>query len=89
MEGLEDFCGGRLRIARTFRGRTQTDLADQLGISQQFVAQLERGRKQPNAMLVGALSDVLGFEPAFFYGVPLTEFTDAECNFRRRRTTPI
>ena len=89
MEGLEAFCGGRLRIARTFQGRTQTDLAAQLGISQQFVAQLERGRKQPNAMLVGALSDVLGFEPAFFYGPPLTEFTDAECNFRRRRTTPI
>jgi Zn-dependent peptidase ImmA (M78 family)/transcriptional regulator with XRE-family HTH domain len=89
MEGLEDFSGGRLRIARTFHGRTQADLAEQLGITQQFVAQLERGRKRPNAMLVGALSDVLGFEPGFFYGTPLTEFTDAECNFRRRRTTPI
>ncbi len=89
MAGREDFAGERLRIARTFQGRTQADLAAQLGVTQQFVAQLERGRKQPNAMLVGALGDVLGFEPEFFYGVPLTEFTDAECNFRRRRTTPI
>lgn len=89
MDGLEDFSGERLRIARAFQGRTQADLAAQLGVSQQFVAQLERGRKQPNAMLVGALGDVLGFEPTFFYGTPLTEFTDAECNFRRRRTTAI
>jgi Zn-dependent peptidase ImmA (M78 family)/transcriptional regulator with XRE-family HTH domain len=89
MAGLEDFAGARLRIARTFQGCTQTDLAAQLAVSQQFVAQLERGRKQPSAMLVGALGDVLGFEPEFFYGTPLAEFTDAECNFRRRRTTPI
>jgi Zn-dependent peptidase ImmA (M78 family)/transcriptional regulator with XRE-family HTH domain len=89
MWGLEDFAGERLRIARTFQGRTQAHLAAQLDVTQQFVAQLERGRKQPNAMLVGALGDVLGFEPEFFYGAPLTEFTDAECNFRRRRTTPI
>ena len=89
MAGFEDFAGARLRIARTFQGRTQTDLAAQLGVTQQFVAQLERERKQPNAMLVGALGDVLGFEPEFFYGAPLTEFADAECNFRRRRTTPI
>jgi Zn-dependent peptidase ImmA (M78 family)/DNA-binding XRE family transcriptional regulator len=89
MAGLEDFAGERLRIARTFQGRTQTHLAEQLGVTQQFVAQLERGRKQPSAMLVGALGDVLSFEPEFFYGAPLIEFADAECNFRRRRTTPI
>jgi Zn-dependent peptidase ImmA (M78 family)/transcriptional regulator with XRE-family HTH domain len=89
MDRLEDFSGERLRIARTFQGRIQADVAAQLGVSQQFVAQLERGQKHPNAMLLGALGDVLDFEPAFFCGEPLTEFTDAECNFRRRRTTPI
>ena len=89
MADFEDFAGARLRIARTFQGRTQADLAAQLGVTQQFVAQLEGGRKQPNAMLAGVLGDVLGFEPEFFYGAALTEFTDAECNFRRRRTTPI
>jgi len=87
MESLEQFSGGRLRIARIFQGHTQVDLAEKLGVTQQFVAQLERGRKEPNRMLVAALADVLGFEPAFFYGTPLTEFTDAECNFRRRRTS--
>jgi Zn-dependent peptidase ImmA (M78 family)/transcriptional regulator with XRE-family HTH domain len=89
METLEQFSGGRLRIVRIFQGHTQVDLGEKLGITQQFVAQLERGRKEPNRMLVAALGDVLGFEPTFFYGTPLTEFTDAECNFRRRRTTPI
>jgi Zn-dependent peptidase ImmA (M78 family)/transcriptional regulator with XRE-family HTH domain len=89
MESIEDFSGERLRIARTFQGHTQADLAAQLGVTQQFVAQLERRRKQPNPMLVGALGDVLGFEPTFFNGPALAEFTDAECNFRRRRTTPI
>ena len=35
-----------------------------------------------------ARADVLGFEPAFFYG-PIDEgFREEECSFRHRKTTP-
>jgi len=83
------FSGQRLRIARSFRGRTQAELGDALEISQQFIGDIERGDKPPSEQLTLALGDLLGFAPDFFYGSTLNEFVDSECNFRRRRTTPI
>jgi Zn-dependent peptidase ImmA (M78 family)/transcriptional regulator with XRE-family HTH domain len=82
------FSGQRLRIARSFRGETQAELGDSLGISQQFIGEVERGDKSPSEQLARALGDLLGFDQDFFYGPNLNEF-DSECNFRRRRATPI
>jgi Zn-dependent peptidase ImmA (M78 family)/transcriptional regulator with XRE-family HTH domain len=83
------FSGQRLRIARSFRGRTQADLGAALNISQQFIGEVERGSQPPSVQLVRAFGDLLGFQPDFFYGENLNEFVDSECNFRKRRTTPI
>jgi Zn-dependent peptidase ImmA (M78 family)/transcriptional regulator with XRE-family HTH domain len=83
------FSGQRLRIARSFRGKTQAELGDALNISQQFIGEVERGDQPPSAQLARALGDILGFQQDFFYGPNLNEFVDSECNFRRRRTTPI
>ena len=85
----DQFSGSRLRIARTFHGFTQVHVAKELGASNQFVNALEAGRKMPNALMVEALSDVLAFEPGFFFGPPLEEFKDDECYFRRRSKTSI
>jgi Zn-dependent peptidase ImmA (M78 family)/transcriptional regulator with XRE-family HTH domain len=85
----EIFSGQRLRIARVFRGNTQFDIGNALRISQQFIGDVERGTKSPSDELVRAFGDLLGFEPEYFHGSCLDEFLDSECNFRRRRTTPI
>jgi Zn-dependent peptidase ImmA (M78 family)/DNA-binding XRE family transcriptional regulator len=85
----EHFCGKRLAVARIFNGFSQREVAQRVGVVHQFVNNLEAGRKLPTNMMAVALGDALGFEPSFFYGEPLDEFTDSECNFRRRRTTPI
>lgn len=85
----EQFCGKRLAIARIFNGYSQREVAQRVGVVHQFVNSLEAGRKEPTSAMSLALGDALGFEPNFFYGEPLDEFTDSECNFRRRRTTPI
>lgn len=87
--GKKVFSGQRLRIARSFRGKTQAEIGDSLNISQQFIGEVERGDQPPSEQLSRALGDVLGFEQDFFYGPNLNEFVDSECNFRRRRTTPI
>ena len=68
---------------------TQDKVGSALEISQQFVGDIERGVKIPTDEMVRALADLLGFEPKFFFGPSLVEFLDSECNFRRRRTTPI
>src|SRR5260370_40401621 len=82
------FSGQRLRIARSFRGRTQPDLGAALNISRQFIGEVERGSQPPSVQLVCAFGDLLGFQPGFSYGANPNEFVDSECNFRKRRTTP-
>src|SRR6478752_3810137 len=83
------FSGPRLRIARLFRGLTQADLGGRASITPQFVGHLEHGLKQPGEVVTEALADILGVQRTFFYGLPLEEFRDEECHFRRRATTPV
>jgi Zn-dependent peptidase ImmA (M78 family)/DNA-binding XRE family transcriptional regulator len=85
----EQFSGSRLRVARAFNGLTQTKLASKVEVTHQFIAGLENDRKEPSGSLAQALGDVLGFESSFFYGPPLDEFKQAECNFRSLQTTPV
>jgi Zn-dependent peptidase ImmA (M78 family)/transcriptional regulator with XRE-family HTH domain len=83
------FSGARLRVARAFKGLTQTKLASEVGITHQFIAGAENNRKEPSGILAQAFGEALGFEAEFFYGPPLDEFKEAECNFRSWRTTPV
>jgi Zn-dependent peptidase ImmA (M78 family)/transcriptional regulator with XRE-family HTH domain len=85
----EIFWGGRLQLAREFRGLTQTDLGQKVAASCALISLCESGKKrEPSRDLVEACGDVLGFEPEFFYG-PIEEvFREDECSFRHRRTTP-
>src|SRR6185503_11563040 len=83
-----DFNGHRLRLARVFRGLTQSEVAAEVAASPALISQLESGGRDPSGELLEALSHVLGFETAFFAERTEDEFKEDECNFRRRRTTP-
>jgi Zn-dependent peptidase ImmA (M78 family)/DNA-binding XRE family transcriptional regulator len=56
----------RLQQARELRGWTQTALAQQVGVHQSAIAQLETGRIQPSPAVLDAVGRVTGFPPAFF-----------------------
>jgi Zn-dependent peptidase ImmA (M78 family)/DNA-binding XRE family transcriptional regulator len=56
----------RLQQARELRGWTQTALAQQVGVHQSAIAQLETGRIQPSPEVLDALSRATGFPPVFF-----------------------
>jgi len=56
----------RLQQARELRGWTQTVLAQQVGVHQSAIAQLETGRMQPSPEVLDAISRATGFPPAFF-----------------------
>ena len=85
----EVFWGERLRIAREFRGLTQTELGNEVAASPALISLCEKGKKPyPARDLVEAFGDVLGFEPEFFYGVVDDPFREEECSFRHRRSTP-
>lgn len=87
--GERAFSGARLRLARAFAGLTQAELGGRVAVSHQFVGYLETGHKEPTGILVEALGEACDFEPSFFFGPPLDEFRDEECQFRRRQTTPV
>lgn len=81
--------GTRVRIARLLQGRTQADLAKQLGVTPAFVCQVEAGTKHPSSDTLASIAEVLRVEPAFFQRAIQDEFRDEECFFRKRKTTPL
>lgn len=81
--------GTRVRIARLLHGRTQADLAKELGVTPAFVCQLEAGTKQPSPDTLASIAQVLRVEPGFFLRAIPDEFRDEECFFRKRKTTPL
>jgi transcriptional regulator with XRE-family HTH domain len=58
-----DICtrfGERVRQLRTERGWRQIDLAEQAGISENYVSELEQGRKEVCLRTIEALAKALG-----------------------------
>ncbi len=58
-----DICiqfGKRIRELRKERGWRQIDLAEQAGISENYVSDLELGRKEVCLRTIGALAEALG-----------------------------
>jgi transcriptional regulator with XRE-family HTH domain len=58
-----DICqrfGERLRELRKHRGWRQLDLAEQAGISENYVSELELGQKEVCLRTIGVLSKALG-----------------------------
>lgn len=74
MGALEAFAAG-LRRVRSDRGLTQQRVADRAGVSLQFYAALEQGKKAPSFETLDALAQVLGTTAAelFATGEPVRE----------------
>ncbi len=52
--------GRELREERQRAGRTLTDVAEQSGVSMQYLSEVERGLKEPSSEILGAVSGALG-----------------------------
>lgn len=89
MRPSDVFSGDRLRLARSFRGYTQAELASRIGVTPAFISLIEGHRKHPSETNIDFISNVLGFERSFFFRPVESEYRDEEVNFRRRRTTPV
>jgi len=80
------FSGDRLRLARAFKGLTQMELADAIVWSPGRISLAESGKTVPSDLVIDAVAEVTGFEPAFFFE-PITEQLHEEgCSFRRKRS---
>lgn len=64
--------GARVRAFRKLRGWTQVALGARIGLTQQAIQQIERGRHRPTLYTVTQLADALGVRPQELAGVGLT-----------------
>jgi len=55
--------GARLRAVRRSFGRSQVELADDAGITQGYLSDIETGRKNPTRDVVERIAKALGIEP--------------------------
>jgi transcriptional regulator with XRE-family HTH domain len=52
--------GSELREERRNAGRTLADVAEEAGVSTQYLSEIERGRKEPSSEVIGAVAGALG-----------------------------
>lgn len=52
--------GEQLRAARADRGERIADVADRVGMSPQYLSEIERGRKDPSSEMLAAVVGALG-----------------------------
>jgi transcriptional regulator with XRE-family HTH domain len=76
----------RLQQARELRRWTQTVIAQQVGVHQSAIAQLEAGRMQPSPEVLDAISWATGFPRAFFTRPNGPAFPLGSLRFRARAT---
>ncbi|HWJ37589.1 MAG TPA: helix-turn-helix transcriptional regulator [Sphingomicrobium sp.] len=60
---MRKLVGRNVRALRQARGMTQEQLAEKSGFSQQYISDLERGRRNPTVVSLYELAQALGSTP--------------------------
>lgn len=74
-----------LTLARESRGRTQTQLARELGISQAEVSKYETGLKEPSELMVSRFAARLEYTEGFFYLNESIRSFGSGCVYHRKK----
>jgi len=54
--------GNKLFAARKLKGLTQEQIADKVGITRSYYAQVERGERNPTTTIILAIVDAIGVD---------------------------
>lgn len=83
------FCKEKLIQARLFLDFSLQEVGDMLGVTKQYIQQLESGTKAPTSDNIEKLAQILKVKPKFFIR-SITEITlESQCHFRKARTTTV
>lgn len=85
----ELFLGNNLRLARLFKDLTLNDVANELGITRQYVSKWETSQAIPNENQITDLSRVLNVDTSFFHSLDPKQVSDHQFHFRKLRTTKV
>src|SRR5690606_12040559 len=61
---LREAIGHALRVARSEQGRTLSEVAEDAGVSMQYLTEVERGRKEASSEILAAVCGSLGIRLA-------------------------
>ncbi|WP_288805703.1 XRE family transcriptional regulator [uncultured Novosphingobium sp.] len=89
MKTGDQFAGDQLRLARLAHGFTLEELGLKVGMTRQYLHQLETGVKLGTSANVELLADVLGVTTYFFYQSAKLPVQPEQCHFRKQATTPV
>lgn len=76
-----------LILARESRGKTQDQLAEEVGLSQAEVSRYESGARTVGEDHLERIADILGYPPAFFYQAGQRSGTGSSGIYHRKRKT--
>lgn len=78
--------GERIRQAREFKGLTQTQLANAVGIKQSAISEIEYNEFSPSETLLEKIANQTGFLPSFFELEPNDNLAVGTLKYRARRS---
>ena len=81
--------GERIRQAREFKGITQTQLAQSVGIKQAAISEMEYNELSPSATVLSEIAKQTGFLPSFFEIEPDGDLAFGSLNYRSRKSTTV
>ena len=65
------FNGDRLKSARIYRGKTISQIAEEIDVTKQAISQFEKGKSNPGFETLIKLTQNLGFPKEYFYEISL------------------
>ena len=86
---LDALVGARIRVFRVHRKISQTDLADQIGVTFQQVQKYEKGTNRMGASRLQHLSQILQVPVPFFFEGRWADTTRTETLCRRPISTTL
>lgn len=81
--------GERVRQAREFRGITETQLANLVGVKQAAISEIEYNELSPSENVLQKIAQQTGFLPSFFELEPDDDLMIGSLNYRSRRSTTV
>lgn len=83
------FYGDRVRVIRQFLGLSLAEVSEKIGVSRQYVHQIETGATTPSDLILQTLADALSVERGFFHAPLANPVRVDHAHFRRLRSTPV
>lgn len=82
------FWGERLQSVREYKGLTQKEFGELVGVSHALISDYEKQKRSPSVEVLDRISLATNFPKEFFFQRIADPFLELECNFRHRRSTP-